>query len=141
MSRSWQMVTLPSPRTALSPQIHNTKWTQDPSDRWCWCKAACLLLLHILFCFLVWFVFAQNGRSAEQASVMCQIKWMENQCSCKHYEKFLPHISDKAEIVSAASGYVCFLMIYMCDIFAMLLLDFPHALLLATSKLICYMFL
>jgi len=31
-------------------------------------------------------------------------------------------------------------MIYMCNIFAMLLLDFPHALLLATSKLISYMF-
>lgn len=65
---------------------------------------------------------------------------MENQCSCKQYRKHLPHTLDEAEIVSAASGSVCFLMIYMCDIFAMLLLDFPHVVLLATSKLISYMF-
>lgn len=64
---------------------------------------------------------------------------MPNQCLCTHYRRHLPHTLDKAQIVSA-SGPVCFLMIYMCNIFAMLLLDFPHALLLETSKLISYMF-
>lgn len=56
------------------------------------------------------------------------------------HRKHLPHTLDKAENGSAASGSVCFLTIYMCNIFAMLLFDFPHALLLATSKLISYMF-
>lgn len=56
------------------------------------------------------------------------------------HRKHLPHTLDKAENGSAASGSVWFLTIYTCNIFAMLLLDFPHALLLATSKLISYMF-
>lgn len=93
-----------------------------------------------LSCFMRWVSFAQNGHYTQQAPFISQIRKMHNQCSHIHYRKHLPHTLDKSEIVSAASGPVCFLMIYMCTIFAMLLLDFPHALLLATSKLISYMF-
>lgn len=93
-----------------------------------------------LSCSMHWASFTQNGHYTEQAPFVSQIRLMHKQCSPAHYREHLPHTLDKAEIISPASGPACFLMIYMCTIFAMLLLDFPHALLLATSKLISYMF-
>lgn len=78
-----------------------------------------------------WVSFAQQAPKLHDCRASVHAHTTESTC---------PTHQTKLKFYQLHLGLFVFSMIYTCSIFAMLLLDFPHALLLATSKLISCMF-